>query len=81
MRESETREYQTNVSVNAKARGYYQICRPTNLSRKTARKFQLTRQEKNFNFAIRHFQKKKTFNLTIDPLSLGIHAPGPQVLT
>ena len=40
---------------------------------------QLTSQKKS-NFAIRHFQKKKS-NLTIDLSSLGIYAPGPQVLT
>ena len=39
----------------------------------------MTSQKKN-NFAIRHFQKKK-INLTIDPLSLGIYALGPQVST
>ena len=36
-------------------------------------------KSKKFNFAIRHFQKK--INSTIDPLSLGIYAPGSQVLT
>ena len=41
----------------------------------------LTSQKKKINFAIRHFQKKNNNNLTIDPLSLGIYAPSPQVLT
>ena len=40
----------------------------------------LTSQFLFFNFAIRHFQEN-TFNLTIDPSSLGIFAPGPQLST
>ena len=39
----------------------------------------LTGKQKKTNFAVRHFQKK--YNLTIDLLSLGVYAPGPQVLT
>ena len=39
----------------------------------------LTSQEKKINFATSKIKKK--FNLTIDLLSLGIYAPGPQVLT
>ena len=42
--------------------------------------FHLTSQKKKINLAIRHFQEKQ-INLTIDSLSLGIHAPNPQVLT
>ena len=39
----------------------------------------MTSQEKKINFATSKI--KKNNNLTIDLLSLGIYAPGPQVLT
>ena len=38
------------------------------------------KSRKKFNFATSKI-KKQNFNLTIDTLSLGIYAPGPQVLT
>ena len=42
-------------------------------------KLQLTRQTKNGNH--HSLFSKKNVNLTIDLVSLGIYAPGPQVLT